>query len=995
MIQLKSLKAKGIKKLDIPSDESSEEKLEFPEKGEILVHGSNESGKSTMFESIYFALFGTALVPDRSTSSMSQLLNYGKDRGVVELEFKVDETIYTVKRVIKQNTSRMNYTHQLEIERAGQEPVEFRGKGNVNDQIQEELGLDGDSLLNSCFVQQKNLDRLESRDRSEREASISTLLNLDKFTELENDYGSKLGELDEKVKQKETQLEISKLVNQRIPDTRSELSKVEDKIEILTKKTEVEEKETEIDEELEEKLDEIEKKEEMLPKKEKLLEHLEKLFEALKDKEKLEDRHESLDEIEDDIKKAQESLDEIEDTLPDKKDLRDLLKDLEDRQEELEKWEEREEKLNELEEEIEGLRKENKELEKRIEEELVPEKEKYEEALKNRKYIDSLDDWQRLQKAANQQERIFERKKELEEKVNKKESEKETADDRFTREKRKRNIGSATGLLIGAFSGIGMILNPLAGIGVLIGIILTLYFWLTASVQAYREKKQSLGEELDSIDTDLTKLKGKEESSKEIDSEDARKELEKVESDIIELDRKVPESIEEAEKLEAEVKDQIVKEMEVSELEERKQEVQDAITEAKTTVDSNKKEIKEELEEEKSDYDRDRIDDELDELKSTISGKKDKASELADKVDKDIYVDPEEEDFEKTVNDIRDEVTSADTSKEELEKKIEELEKEKEEYDREEIEEEIEKIEKEINNEYEASISKIEMLEKDTKLEKDHEEVNSIKSALDNEIEKDKEEIGQKEEIETEIQELEEEINDLEDRIGELENQLEINEIDKSEEDLEEEKNSLTQQLGGLKGKKQELEKEIDYQDVDVETAEEELDKAKEDRKEIDYSEKIVSTAKHRIMEQILPKTESNMARFLPILTDGKYKDVSIDKESFDVKVYDSKADELKDKAVFSGGTRDQFSLALRLSFAMATLPQERGSAPDFLFLDEPIGAFDQTRKESLMELLTRGEIAENFSQIFVISHIDDLKEDFDQHIKMEDGRIEQKRLEA
>lgn len=137
------------------------------------------------------------------------------------------------------------------------------------------------------------------------------------------------------------------------------------------------------------------------------------------------------------------------------------------------------------------------------------------------------------------------------------------------------------------------------------------------------------------------------------------------------------------------------------------------------------------------------------------------------------------------------------------------------------------------------------------------------------------------------------------------------------------------------------------------------------------------------------------MARFLPILTNGEYKLVKIDSESYYVKVHDSEADEMKEKSVFSGGTRDQFSLALRLSFAMATLPQERGSAPDFLFLDERIGAFDQTRKESLMELLTRGEIAENFSQIFVISHIDDLKDEFDQHIKMEDGKIEQKKLEA
>jgi len=162
-----------------------------------------------------------------------------------------------------------------------------------------------------------------------------------------------------------------------------------------------------------------------------------------------------------------------------------------------------------------------------------------------------------------------------------------------------------------------------------------------------------------------------------------------------------------------------------------------------------------------------------------------------------------------------------------------------------------------------------------------------------------------------------------------------------------------------------------------------------------DYAEEIVSKSKKQIMNNILPKTEANMARFLPILTNGRYKDVRIDANSYKIEAYDGRAQAYKSKSIFSGGTKDQFSLALRLSFAMATLPQERGTAPDFLYLDEPVGSFDSSRQEALTELLTRGEIAENFGQIFIVSHVDGLQEEFDHRIKMEDGRIAEKELEA
>ena len=72
----------------------------------------------------------------------------------------------------------------------------------------------------------------------------------------------------------------------------------------------------------------------------------------------------------------------------------------------------------------------------------------------------------------------------------------------------------------------------------------------------------------------------------------------------------------------------------------------------------------------------------------------------------------------------------------------------------------------------------------------------------------------------------------------------------------------------------------------------------------------------------------------------------------------------------------------------MATLPEERGSAPSFLFLDEPLGAFDPRRAEALIELLTTGEVAQAFDQIFLISHVPVDEERFDRTVALEAGRV-------
>jgi len=153
----------------------------------------------------------------------------------------------------------------------------------------------------------------------------------------------------------------------------------------------------------------------------------------------------------------------------------------------------------------------------------------------------------------------------------------------------------------------------------------------------------------------------------------------------------------------------------------------------------------------------------------------------------------------------------------------------------------------------------------------------------------------------------------------------------------------------------------------------------------------IVSVARRRIVQKVLPATMDYMRRILPALTRDRYHDAQLDPESYKIQVWDERASDggaFKEKNIFSGGTKDQFSLALRLAFALATLPQERGTAPSFIFLDEPLGSFDDERADALIYLLTEGEIAQAFDQIFLISHVRVDERLFTHRVGMENGRV-------
>ncbi len=154
-------------------------------------------------------------------------------------------------------------------------------------------------------------------------------------------------------------------------------------------------------------------------------------------------------------------------------------------------------------------------------------------------------------------------------------------------------------------------------------------------------------------------------------------------------------------------------------------------------------------------------------------------------------------------------------------------------------------------------------------------------------------------------------------------------------------------------------------------------------------AERIVKTTRQSIVDRVMPMTLHNVRYLLPALTMGRYQDLEWQGEADSLLIFDSRAGAFQKKRVFSGGAKDQISLALRLGFALATLPTGKTTRPYWLFLDEPLSSFDRERTRALVDLLTRGTVRQHFHQVFLVSHSESFDPKlFDYRIRMANGSV-------
>ena len=223
--------------------------IHFPQRGSILIKGPNEAGKSTLFEGIYFALYGEALSTNeskRGSANLDELISYGEKIATVTLTVAVGATELTVTRAIERGRGQRA---SLVVRRLGMpEESPVTNLASVNQRVVRELGqIDSATLRNSCLIEQKGLGRLERLTGVERETTLRRLLGLEKFTRLAEQF--KLTDADEVALHGSVEhLKLAELQS-RIPEVSAQLGETEaalDAVAVAESLAEIDQQETEI-----------------------------------------------------------------------------------------------------------------------------------------------------------------------------------------------------------------------------------------------------------------------------------------------------------------------------------------------------------------------------------------------------------------------------------------------------------------------------------------------------------------------------------------------------------------------------------------------------------------------------------------------------------------------------------------------------------------------------------------------------------------------------
>jgi len=279
---------------------------------------------------------------------------------------------------------------------------------------------------------------------------------------------------------------------------------------------------------------------------------------------------------------------------------------------------------------------------------------------------------------------------------------------------------------------------------------------------------------------------------------------------------------------------------------------------------------------------------------------------------------------------------------------------------------------------------------------KEYEERSREKHTLEDRlkrVESDNERI-RKEDPESNLKILKERSGQIEAEIGQLEkNKPELvdtlayskEEHDRAKEEYESARTALEEVKGQIIQLNQKLE--------DIETR---LDKTRPSYERYPVLQTQISDLEHNVQlhkmlitefketsrelrSKVIPHATFVINQILPSLTDGRYSDFEIT-EDLTFKVHSMDAGGYKERELFSGGTQDQFLIALRLAFTQSILDSRVMADHYSLLMDECISSSDDVRKQGIFEVLEA--MKKTFSQIFIIAH-EDISNYVDNHITL------------
>jgi len=230
----------------------------------------------------------------------------------------------------------------------------------------------------------------------------------------------------------------------------------------------------------------------------------------------------------------------------------------------------------------------------------------------------------------------------------------------------------------------------------------------------------------------------------------------------------------------------------------------------------------------------------------------------------------------------------------------------------------------------------------------------------------------------------------LEAQIKELEfSEDEYKKVEKDLEDRRKEVHEAELLLKDLNHHVDMIKKEIEQIEDEIKKAEEmekEIKKSEEERLYLEKLDLLFSDFRVSLIGRIRP-TLSRYAKDLFLeLCENRYQDFELDE---DYEIFISDQGERFYIERFSGGETDLANLSLRIAISLL-ISESSGVDFSFIILDEIFGSQDALRKENILSALAK--LKNRFRQIFLITHIDDIKDSVENLVYVtenEDGTSE------
>ncbi|MBC2581193.1 AAA family ATPase [Clostridium sp. DJ247] len=175
---------------------ASNEKIDFTILGErniFLITGPTGAGKTTIFDGICYAIYGEASGQDRDGESLRSQFANADTLTYVELEFELKGKRYYIKRIPKQFKKKVRGEGLVEqktdaemkvFDEAGEARI-ISGVSNVNEKINEIMGINYDQFKQIMMIPQGEFRRLLVSESKDREKILQKIFGTQAYKFLE------------------------------------------------------------------------------------------------------------------------------------------------------------------------------------------------------------------------------------------------------------------------------------------------------------------------------------------------------------------------------------------------------------------------------------------------------------------------------------------------------------------------------------------------------------------------------------------------------------------------------------------------------------------------------------------------------------------------------------------------------------------------------------------------------------------------------------------